>query len=165
MLISFHYSSLCIEHHSLSCIHVNCCINIGLSSKIPLQHIILYIKSLKHSTPTFWSYKCWTYKCFILYILCYLKCSTREQYNFKICNNFNTWLNSGGSYLSTFSLRLIGQGLVWMLAMISFWSWMFWNISSGSLLSTLSPSLSSSSDGLKHNQRSIITLINLTVTW
>jgi len=54
MLISFHYSSLCIEHHRLSCSHVNCCINTGLSSKIPLQHIIiLHVKSLKHSTPTF----------------------------------------------------------------------------------------------------------------
>lgn len=99
-LISFHYSYLCIEHHRLSCSHVNCCIHIGLSSKIPLQHIILYIKSLKHSKPTFWPYKCWTYKYFILYILCCLKCSTREQYNFKICNNLNTWLNSDDIFLT-----------------------------------------------------------------
>lgn len=51
-------------------------------------------------------------------------------------------------YFRTFSFRLMGQGRLRMLAMISFWNWMFWNSSSGSLLSTRS-SLSSSSEELQ----------------
>lgn len=55
-------------------------------------------------------------------------------------------LISTETHFKTLSLRLIGQGRVWMLAMISFWYWIFWNISSGSLLSTRSVFLSSSEE-------------------
>lgn len=85
---------------------------------------------------------CWCICVFVQYVkLCAEVVSLTEGYR----GNKQTI-----QYLRTLSLRLIGHGLVRMLAMISFWYWMFWNISSGSLLSTRSSSLSSLSEELQN---------------